>query len=334
VLHTLLAHDVPFDIHVHIIVSSPFRFSGFLSPAYKSRVHFHEVSSAMWQQLFSTRLGVNVSYLLENSGKKLADFKPMLAYLFPDIVSIDRYDYWIYGDFDGIFGSFDDLFDPKYLFRYDILSGFVPMQGNTDLFNFGYRDHHSLGAWTMLRNKPEVTSLFKKCRGYRSVIENGEKIFYFDENTAAPASNHESFHEMLQRDVNIRKCCVGVIKPPVLRNPINSKIVIELYSDFLKENSETVIRWEKGKTVKFVFSGIIGPKARAFKYSNIEYNAGFVHFLDWKYSNSDSFSDSLHQFISKIESLPQKYTEVSCFELRASSAEKAKGNSYFSFRMC
>jgi hypothetical protein len=46
-----------------------------------------------------------------------------MGLLFQDLIPSDKYSFWACSDYDGFFGSFNQLLDFKKLYQYDIISG-------------------------------------------------------------------------------------------------------------------------------------------------------------------------------------------------------------------
>lgn len=78
-----------------------------------------------------------------NSPYKLVDFKPVLGYLFPEL--IEGYDYWGYGDIDVIYGNIRRIFTDEYLdhdvisTHRDIVSGHLALVRNDGKLHKAFR---------------------------------------------------------------------------------------------------------------------------------------------------------------------------------------------------
>ncbi|CAE7769855.1 unnamed protein product, partial [Symbiodinium microadriaticum] len=71
-----------------------------------------------WNRLVLDRLGIDIPFT-PKWFYKLCDFKPALAFLFPDLLNAQPYQYWGYSDIDLIWGNFSrfvHLFQGQYYF--------------------------------------------------------------------------------------------------------------------------------------------------------------------------------------------------------------------------
>ena len=96
--------------------------------------------------------------------RKLADFKPMMGLLFQDLIPPDKYSFWAYSDYDGLFGSFNQIIDFKRLYNYDIVSGVSkPVPNNLILLRGNNAEVKKMeptrvtGALMIHRNHPKVS---------------------------------------------------------------------------------------------------------------------------------------------------------------------------------
>jgi hypothetical protein len=68
-------------------------------------LHIVVLTIAEFSKLVHEKLGITVN-MAPDWYYKLCDFKPVLAYLFPEYASEDKFKYWGYGDNDVIWGNF------------------------------------------------------------------------------------------------------------------------------------------------------------------------------------------------------------------------------------
>ena len=68
-------------------------------------LNIHVVSISDFNKRIQEKLGLKSTITMEWY-YKLCDFKPVLAYLYPEFASEDKYKYWGYGDMDVIWGNF------------------------------------------------------------------------------------------------------------------------------------------------------------------------------------------------------------------------------------
>lgn len=113
------------DIHIIAPVRSP-QIDKYINGSMANKqVIVHIVTVADWIKRIQHTFGVTIPYGTDDQGlgKKLCDFKPLLGALFQDLIPLKVYGYWIYGDNDGLFGSYDNILDYSALRNYDIVAG-------------------------------------------------------------------------------------------------------------------------------------------------------------------------------------------------------------------
>lgn len=69
-----------------------------------TNIKIHSISSEKFSEIVRNRLNISINFTKEWH-YKLCDFKPTLAYLFPDFVQEQQFKYWGYGDLDLIWGN-------------------------------------------------------------------------------------------------------------------------------------------------------------------------------------------------------------------------------------
>jgi hypothetical protein len=329
-LATLLSHKLSILLDVIILAHKiPGHFKK-QKGGFWNRVYFHEISFQEWTKRIQERLGLNISYSFEVKPKKIADLKPMLGYLFPDIISPRHYEWWIYGDSDGFFGSYDDVLNYKALFRYDVISGYSVIRPYQDAFSYGGTEHYALGSWTMLRNTPRINSLFLRSINLRSMLLDGAKVYAFDENTdSGDGPGQESFHVVLSISDDIRRCCYNNRIPQVRNDEANSLIVIDMDGDFLKNDAITRMRWERNKSIRFQVEGRLGGN-KVFKNQSV--SGLFFHILQWKYIRPSLYNNNLRAFLKEIENIGG-YHKLNCFDL-ITNASVFMSNLFYQFKLC
>lgn len=336
-VYSLLAHEDRLDYDIHIITPTPRpRYSSgkHMWSAYSSRIFFHVCSPDEWQQRISTRTGVSVNYTFATKGRKIADFKPMLGALFPDIIDPAVYSGWVYGDCDGFFGSYDSVFVPEKLFRYDVVSGRSRVGASVNTFGYGV-EHNCIGSWTMMRNDDVINSLYKRSVNYASMIQHGDKVYAFDENTLISIrGERESMHYVLGASTDVRRCCPPGYKLTVQRDPDRSLIVIDMSGDFTLNDVNTVIRWQRGQPVFVSVEGLVGLKK---EYKNQTVHGLFAHLLTFKYSRPSLFIKKLDELNQAASSLVLSENKtLSCFEfiVNASNISPKATGDFYSWRIC
>ncbi|HET7316006.1 MAG TPA: DUF6625 family protein [Sphingomicrobium sp.] len=97
-----------------------------------------------------TKVAADVPY-------KLCDIRPALPYVHGELVN--GYDFVGFGDIDVIYGDIRAFYDSSTLDRYDLLSS--------------HRDRVS-GHFCLVRNTPEMTTLFRDARGWKEAVGRTE----------------------------------------------------------------------------------------------------------------------------------------------------------------
>ena len=188
-MHSLLhSYSSLIDIHVIIpIIPKKYRNNSVDS------VYFHAVDASRWKNRIKRRLRINIEYDLLRKGKKLADFKPFLGKLFSDFIPEKTYDWWAYGDMDGIYGSFDNIFNISILSQYDIISGYSNAKGDLNAFTTAIQT--VAGPFTLLRNNQKLRNLAERSKFWRSMLNDSENIYAFDDREAS-SDTEETLHQV------------------------------------------------------------------------------------------------------------------------------------------
>ena len=106
-----------------------------------------------------------------------------------------------------------------------------------------------------------MNKLYRRSVNYVSMIQDGDKVYAFDENTLEPIPNvRESFHSVLDSANDIRRCCINNKIPQVRRDTKDSLIVVDLDADFIANNAKTVVTWRRFHPVVVSVEGQIGMK--------------------------------------------------------------------------
>ena len=99
--------------------------------------------------------------------RKINDFKPLLAYLFPTIFDPNLYEWWGSCDNDMLIGNLTKFLPDSLLDQYDVISG---SQGAS-----------AWGPFTMYRNTPTINTLFQKTPAGLPVVFVYRRHQAFDE---------------------------------------------------------------------------------------------------------------------------------------------------------
>lgn len=299
------------DIHV-LVPRIPDLYTNGSNPHYAQmeQVYFHTVSSSDWHARIRKYMNITLPYDLSTTHRKSADFKPMLAALFPDIIRPHRYSHWIYGDSDGLFGSYDALLDHANLPIYDIISGFPLPTGEVQVL--AGSPLRCTGAWTMLKTTPKITSLYKRSVNWRSMALHGDQVYAFDEHTKPVTAHVEDFHMVLARSQDVTQCCQSH-RQPLVKKGENSAFIVEMMSRFIEVNGTVIIRWSRSSGLFVTAMGNYGFNE---SYKNETVNALFVHFLQWKYACGDELKRVLVSLISAAGERGGVW-RLECFEITA-----------------
>ena len=113
------------DIHIIVPTISPSVASYMNGSMRHDQVFVHIVTADDWKKRVETHTGITVPYEMDQKtmGRKTADFKPMLGHIFQDFIPRRIYSYWVYGDCDGLFGSYDNILDYNVVQHYDVIAG-------------------------------------------------------------------------------------------------------------------------------------------------------------------------------------------------------------------
>ena len=118
-----------------------------------------------------------------NHAFKLCDLKPSWIFLFENFVSKYKYVGWC--DIDLIFGNLSSFFYEELFSKYDFVT---------------VTDHFISGAFTLLKNDPKYTTIFKNAKGWEEIFQN-ERHYAFDEGLRIEQnSGKDSFSSMMKRE--------------------------------------------------------------------------------------------------------------------------------------
>lgn len=118
-----------------------------------------------WASRIKTHTGIAIEPCtsLTCDYRKFADLKPLMGLLFQDLIPQEKYSHWASGDYDGFFGSFNQLLDFKKLHHYDVVSGISkPIPDNIKFLKGNNAEVKRIdptrvtGAFMIHRNIPKV----------------------------------------------------------------------------------------------------------------------------------------------------------------------------------
>lgn len=293
------------------------------------RAIFHSVMPDEWQSRIRDRLGINITYSLEGLGRKVADYKPCLGALFQDFLPVSQYAYWVYGDSDGFFGSYNTLIDYSVLPMYDVISGLPEPPKGSQAWNAvpgQWRPLHSTGGWTMLRNTPKINNLYTRAKNWPDML--GSKEYRsFDEETP-PDMPKESFQAMLQNGAwDVRRCCENSRIPPVLKQLNDTHqlgtrhaiFIAGLDSRYIDDNNALQATWRQGQGLSVNVYGRIGQDNAQ---RNETAQVLFMHFLQFKYCCGTELYAAMKLFLKDYEQAGRSVLSLTCFRLDARSFRK------------
>lgn len=320
------------NVDVHVIVPSiPERYqrneinlnktTGIYAHLYK-QIFFHEITTENWIQRVEEKLHIQLDYDFKNTHRKLADLKPMYGMLLQDLIPMEEYGYWIYGDSDGFFGSYNQLVDSTVLPYYDVISGFplappdVQVLAGTPL--------RCTGAWTMWRNSPKINTIFMRSVNWEKMLKDGREVYAFDEQTRPKLDGEESVNQVLEFSHDVRQCCINNRIPSVRRGP-NAIFIAEMTNRFLehekgKEHNGTLTyRWAswQGATIT-----VDGPFGFGNQYKHEVARPLFLHFLQWKYCCGSQLDEAIRSFLRDLEQRGKTPFDVECFTLVAQNPKR------------
>ena len=299
------------DVHV-LAPDIPEIYVNGSNPHYSSmqRVFFHTITAQDWRKRVNASLGIELPYDLGQTHRKTADLKPMMGLLFQDLIPEAEYAFWVYGDSDGLFGSYNRLLDPAVLPYYDVVSGFPVPTGSVQVL--AGRPLRCTGAWTMWRNSPRINNLFRRAINWRSMVLHGDLVYAFDEHSRPMQAGEEDMHMVLESSSDVRQCCLSSSQPHA-KLGANTAFLAEMTARFLEvENGSVTIGWRRGQGVTVTVDGHFGF-GEAYKREAVE--PLFLHFLEWKYSAGAELNAALSAVLARLKSEGKSPFDMDCLEV-------------------
>lgn len=145
---------------------------------------------------------------------KLCDIKPMYGFLYEE--QLTTYSHWGYCDVDMIFGPLTSTFTAAQLDAYDVISS---------------HPRYMSGAFSIYRNKPEITRLFMQSKDWKRVLKEDQN-FYFDEASnvihhlweGAALTDYPSEVESISHVVHRNASRLSVLMAPIISERITKEI--------------------------------------------------------------------------------------------------------------
>jgi len=289
--------------------------------AQSDKVFFHSVSPAEWRARISRQMGLNITYPLETLGRKVSDFKPCLGDLFQDFIPPKEYAFWVYGDSDGFFGSYDRLLDRSVLPSYDVVSGLPPPPQGSEAWSSipgQWVPAYCTGGWTLMRNTPRINQLYRRSAQWRDVLSS-PKYRSFDE-----GQQDETVQSVLKTSADdVRRCCINDRVPQVLAKPpagIDAPpfhmYIAGVDATYVEKNNSLTVLWKAGEGLTVTLEGEVG---RGGAYRREVSRVLFLHFLQLKYCCSRELFGAMQAFLADIDAKKGSVLDLRCFTLHATA---------------
>ena len=212
--------------------------------SHKMNIFVHEISIRDFSYLVYSKLNIKVhNYMNSSWYYKMCDYKPTLAYLFPEFLKKKSYLYWGYADLDVIWGKISKF---SYLFFNHTFP--IVMSGWW----------HSTGAATFYENKKWTQELFKSDPIYVKLLANQTYHNLDEAGTQIPPSNviDDGIHSINSLQIKVLQST----EPPINRN--TGKIPEDhlfIDTEDVKEWAGKVI-WKEGELIIVNSSKFFPPK--------------------------------------------------------------------------
>jgi len=290
--------------------------------ALSDRVFFHSVRPEDWRDRISQRMGINITYPIETLGRKIADFKPCLGDLFEDFLPPREYSYWVYGDSDGFFGSYDRMLDRNALASYDVVSGMPPPPLGSEAWSSisgQWVPTFCTGGWTLMRNIPRINKLYRRSSQWRELLSS-PKYRSFDEDS----SHTETMQTVLKSLADdVRRCCINDRTPQVLRKSEGGQAhgapfhmyIAGVDATYVDKNNTLQLLWRAGEGLSVTLEGNVG-KGGAYRRETSR--VLFLHFLQLKYCCGRQLFDSMKAFLTSLDQPTSATSENSAAAVRSS----------------
>jgi hypothetical protein len=127
--------------------------------------HIHITYDDLVAQISNDLFGGRPLKMSQAGGYKVIDIKPLIGFLFR--THIRGYDWWGHVDNDMLMGDVRKFLPPSILNKFDVIPGIGPENGQS----------RTWGPFTMYRNVPEVTELFRSLPDLLFVYDSVEAMF-------------------------------------------------------------------------------------------------------------------------------------------------------------
>jgi hypothetical protein len=271
-------------------------------------------------------MGINITYPLESLGRKVADFKPCLGDLFQDLIPVKEYTFWVYGDSDGFFGSYNHMLNYSIVPSYDVVGGQPQPPKGSEVWSSipgQWVPGFCTGGWTMMRNTRRINTLYRRSRDWQQMLQSSE-YRSFDENSA----HLESMQKVLSSEADdVRRCCINSRTPQVLAERASTlgaldKMFIAGMDEAYVSGSNTLrVEWKAGSGLVVNVEGALGRDKR---YRNETSEVLFLHFLQFKYCCGSQLHGAMKAFLASQPNI----LNLKCFRLLGKAPKS------FAFEMC
>ena len=171
-------------------------------PINKNNIHVHEITIRDFSYLVYSKLNIPVHHHMNSSWYyKMCDYKPTLAYLFPEYLKKKDFLYWGYADLDLIWGNITKFSHLFYNHTFPIvISGWF----------------HSTGAATFYENKRWTIELFKSDPLYVKLLAN---MTYHNLDEMGIQIPETAVIDSGQHSINsLQSIALQSVEPPIPRN--------------------------------------------------------------------------------------------------------------------
>jgi hypothetical protein len=293
--------------------------------AQADKVLFHSMTPEDWKLRISSKMGINITYPLESLGRKVADFKPCLGDLFQDLLPVKEYAFWVYGDSDGFFGSYNQMLNYSVVPLYDVVGGQPEPPKGSEVWSSipgQWVPNYCTGGWTMMRNTRRVNTLYRRSRDWQKMLTSPDYRSFDEDST-----HLESMQKVLKNGADdLRRCCINSRTPQVLAERTSpgapQKMFIAGMDEAYVSGSSTLrAHWQAGRGLVVNVEGNLGREKR---YRNETNEVLFMHFLQFKYCCGKQLFDAMKAFLASQPNI----LNLRCFKLFGTAPKS------FTFETC
>jgi len=273
-----------------------------------TNVHWIRITNQWFNDAVEDRLRINATKYWGKKGGNvntlICDFKPLYGIIFSSYVK--EYQFYGYGDIDGLFGR-TDLFTDLYQ-KYDMISGYC--NTNNDQVYPTYHQcgrGYASGPLTFMRNNEATTTFLHTAidKWWRKYFKVPKKFFLDEDFAAQPKKHFHTLHTILRDgtiDNNFRQYCHDSC---AATNRSNELFIFNLNHAFT-DSANVTYRWSKK-------SGITITANQTNKFNETVttiFRPHFLHWSLWKYTGQWKIRRLRRQIYAKI-------AKVDCLEFQS-----------------